>query len=244
MNQNPQYQQPQQPQQPQQQQYQQNPQYQQYQQPVYYQRPPMEKSKVFGILVAAIFGLVAVFALVAMIGFCVKLQAHAGLIISYILVIFAAAGIATAPFVKKYTKFFIMISGLLLAFGYYGISMIMIAQSFGCFVVILGVLAFAFMCWLAHTNNNLLKMFWFVPPALIFIGALINWIVMKYFSVGMKFALAFYLFDFLCTIFLIGGSVVLGLYLVLKHGEKSVSFKIPNPAPRAPQQPQQPYQGQ
>ncbi len=234
----------------------QQPQYQQpqYQQPQYAAAPqyapprqPMDRTKLFGIIVAALFGLIAIFALVAMIGFCASnaMPGHAGVVVTYILIVFGAAGIAVAPFVPKFTKFIILASGVVLAFGYYGISMIMMNQSFGCFVVILGVLAFAFMCWLGYANNNLLRFFWFVPTALIFIGALINWIVMKYFSQGMKFATVFYLFDFLTTIFFLAGAVLLGFYLVFKLGEKSFSFKFPNPTPAPrPQQPQQPQQPQ
>ena len=115
--------------------------------------------------------------------------------------------------------------------------------SFGFVLVVLGYVAFAFVCWLGYTNNKIVKYVWFVPAALIFIGSLINWIAMKYFSVCIKNVTVFFLFDFLGTIVLIGGTVLLGMYLVMKLGEKPAQRKAPVYA-QQPQQPQQPYQGQ
>jgi len=225
-------------------QYQQAPQ-QPYQQP-YYQAPkaPMSKKQIFGLIVTICFGVAAIFALIAMIGFCVKLRADAGMIISYIIITLACIGIAIAPFLKAYSKLVICLSGCALFLGYYGFSISSLAGSFGFFVLILGYACLAILCWLGYTNNNLVKIFAFIPGSVIFVGALINWIVIKYFTM-MKYAVVFYLFDFLTTLVLIGGSVLLGLYLIEMLGVQSKTLRIPNPAPRAPRAPQQPqYQPQ
>ena len=236
--------QPQYQQAPQQPQYQPQPQYQQpYQQPVYKApKQPMAKDKLFGLLTTILFGAAALFALIAMIGFCVKLSAHAGMIVSYVISIFACVGIALAPFFKKFTKLCITASSAALFLGMYGISMIGLAGSFGYFILMLGFACLAALCWLSYTNNNLVKTLWFVPAPVIFLGAMLNWIIEKYFTM-MKWAVAFYLFDLLFAVVAVGAAVILGLYLKELHGVQSVKISIPNPAPRAPQQPQQP-QGQ
>ena len=221
-------------------------------------RAPMDKKKIFALIVSICFGVAALFALIAMIGFCVKIQAHAGLIISYIIVVLACTGIALSPIFKNFTKICIEISSFALFLGIYGISMVMISSSFGFFIYMLGFAALACLCWLAVNNNNLVKLLFYVPAAVIFVGALINWIVVKYFTM-MKWAVVFYLFDFLFAIVIIGATVILGLYLSELHGFQSPRFNMPNPAPRAPkarpqfyqqppqqyaQQPQQPQQAQ
>ena len=241
-------QQPQQPQQQPQQAYQapqQAPYQQPYQQPYQAPKAPMAKNKLFGLLISIIFGAAALFELIAMIGYCVKFRADAGIIISYIIIVLSCIGIAIAPFLKAYTKLCIAASGAALFLGAYGISMLFISGSFGFFLYMLGFACLALLCWLGYKNNNLLnnnKWLVFIPAGVIFVGALINWIVGKYFSM-MKYAVVYPLFDFLFGLTVIGGAVILGMYLVLTFGEKGAEFKIPNPGaqPQRPQQP--PYQG-
>ena len=243
--QQPQYQQaPQAPQQPYQQPYQQQPQYQQpYQQPVY-QAPkqPMAKDKLFGLLTTILFGTAALFELIAFIGICAKGGASAygaGFVISTIISILGCIGIAIAPFIRKYTKFIIAASAAGLFLGVYGVSTILISLSVGYLFYALGFACLGILCWLHYVGNQFAKMMWigFVPAGLIFLGALLNWIIVKYFSM-MKFATVYYLFDFLFGIVIIGAAVILGLYLIAIFNEKSAKISIPNPAPRAPQQPQ------
>ena len=215
------------------------------QQPVQGYRPapaaPKDSKKVFGLVVSIVFGVAALFGLIALIGFCTKLQSHAGMIISFIFAILACIGIAIAPMLKEYKKLCITACSALLFLGMYGISMLGIAGSFGYFVYMLGFAALAFLCWLFYTNNNLSKnvALIFIPAAVIFLGALLNWIIDKYFTM-MKYALVFYLFDFLFAIAIIGGAVILALYLSAIRDEKSKQISIPNPDVRAPQGP---YQG-
>ncbi|MBQ7715164.1 MAG: zinc ribbon domain-containing protein [Clostridia bacterium] len=208
---------------------------------------PMDKKKLFGLLVTILFGVAALFALVALIGFCVKLQAHAGMIISFVFAILACIGIAIAPMLKAYKKVVITACAALLFLGMYGISMIGISGSFGYFVYMLGFAALALLVWLFYTKNNLSNnmALIFIPAGLIFLGALLNWIIAKYFTM-MKWALVFYLFDFLFGIVIVGCAVILVLYLKEIRDEKGFQFNMPNPGARAPQQPrqpQQPYQG-
>ena len=107
--------------------------------------------------------------------------------------------------------------------------------------------ALALLVWLFYTKNNLSNnmALIFIPAGLIFLGALLNWIIAKYFTM-MKWALVFYLFDFLFGIVIVGCAVILVLYLKEIRDEKGFQFNMPNPGARAPQQPrqpQQPYQG-
>lgn len=257
MNQNPQSQQ--QPQQPQYQQPQYQQPQQQYQQPVYYQRPPMDKGKLFGIIVTSLFGAAAVFALVALIGFCASkaMPSNALVIVAEIFAILGCAGMAVAPFIKGIGKLITAVSGLVILFGGIGLSLSLytfssmigsgsgFGGSFGYFLVLLGYISFAFVCWLYYTNNKIVKYLCFVPGGLILIGSIINWIVMKYFSVCIKNATVFFLFDFLGTLFFVGATVLFGLYIMIKLGGAQRQRPV-YAQPQQPQyqQPQQPYQGQ
>ena len=238
--------QPQQPQQPQQQ-YQQ-PQQQYQPQQAYAPKAPTDKKKLFGLLVSIIFGVAAVFSFVSLIGFCAKYGGGAGMIISFILVILACTGIALAPLFKQYTKLCIASSGLLLFIAIYGISIGGIDGSFGYFVYALGFAALAALCWLAYKKNGLARRLWvvFIPAGAILVGAVLNWIILKYFSVYMKYSVIYPLFDLLFAITMVGGAVILGLYLIETFNDESIQLSIPDPdaKPNAPkaQQPQNPYQ--
>ena len=245
--QQPQYQQaPQAPQQPYQQpQYQQAP-HQSYQQPAYQPSGSFlsnltSNSRLLGLIMAMCFGAAALFALIALIGFCVKLTSHAGMIVSYIVAILGCLGIALAPFFNAYTKLCVTASSAALFLGMYGVSMIGLSGSFGYIVLALGFACLAALCWLSYTNNNLVNVTWFVAAPVIFLGAMLNWIIEKYFSM-MKWALVFYLFDLLFALAVVGGAVVLGLYLRGLQGVQSAKPSIPNPASRAPRAPQYPPQ--
>ncbi len=217
------------------------------QQPVYQQpyaaapAAPMSKKKLFGLMVTILFGVAALFALIALIGFCVKLQAHAGMIISFVFAILACIGIAIAPFLKAYTKIVITSCAALLFLGMYGISMIGISASFGYFIYMLGFAALAFLVWLFYTKNNLSNnmALMFIPAGVILLGALLNWISSRYFTM-MKWAVVFYLFDLLFAIVIVAAAVFLPLYLKEIRDDKGYQFNMPNPGARAPQQP---YQG-
>ena len=227
---------------PQQAAYQQAPGYQQpYQQ---YRAPaaPKNNAKVFALVLSIVFGVAAIFALIAMIGYCAKAaMAEAGLVISYVLVILACIGIALAPFFKEYKKVCITAGAALLFLGIYGISVIGISASVGFLFYMLGIAALALLCWLFYTKNNLSKKvaLIFIPAGVIFLGALLNWIIAKYFSM-MKYALVYYLFMFLFDLVIIGGAVILVLYLTSIWDEKAKQLSMPNPGAKAPQPP---YQG-
>ena len=185
-----------------------------------------------------------------MIGLCAKGGSPgAGYIISDIFAILGCIGIALAPLFNKYTKFIIAASSAGLFLGMYGVSTIFISASVGFLFFMLGFACFAILCWLNYAGNHYAKIMWlgFVPAGLIFLGALLNWIICKYFSFGMKVALVYYLFDFLAGLVLIGAVVIIGLYLIEIFNDKAAKFSIPNPGqkPQAPRQPPQPpYQGQ
>ena len=240
-------QQPAAPQQPQQayQAPQQAPYQQPYQQPYQAPKAPMAKNKLFGLLTMILFGTAALFELVSMIGLCaVGGAAGAGFIISSIVTVLACVGIALAPLFKQYTKLCVTASAAGLFIGIYGLSIMGINGSVGFLFYMLGFAALALLCWLVYNGNHFAKQIWvgFIPAGVIFLGALLNWIIGKYFTM-MKYATVYYLFAFLFDVVIIGASVILAFYLVEIFEEKGVKFSIPNPGaqPQRPQQP--PYQG-
>lgn len=216
--------------------------YQQAPQQAYQYRAPAAPAgnkNVLALVVSIVFGVAAVFGLIALIGFCVKLSSHAGMIISFVFAILACIGIALAPLFKEYKKVCITACSALLFLGMYGISMIGIASSFGYFIYMLGFAAFALTMWFFYTKNSLADKLWFIAPAVIFLGALLTWIIAKYFTM-MKYAVVYYLFDLLFAIVIVGGAVVLSLYMISIKNEKEAKVSMPNPGAKAPQPP---YQG-
>ncbi len=204
---------------------------------------PVDKKKIFSIFVPIVFGLCAVFALLALIGACTRGGSAPGMIISYVFVILACTAIALAPLFGNYKKFCILIAAVVLAIGMYGLSISGLSSSVGFLFTMLGYAGLAFVCWLYYNDNSLSKVVWFIPAALIFIGSLLNWIIIRYFTL-MRWALMYYLFGFLFDLFMIAGAILLPLYLMELRNEKSVKFSVPDPAQRRPKAPNQPpYQG-
>ena len=211
---------------------QQAPYQQPYQQPYQAPRAPMAKNKLFGLLTTILFGTAALFELIAFIGLCTKGGASiygAGFVISNIIMILGCTGIAIAPFVMNYSKFIIAASAAALFLGVYGVSTILIMTSVGYLFYTLGFACFGILAWLYYSGNKFAKCRWigFVPAGLTFLGCLLNWIIVKYFS-GMKFALVFYLFDFLFGLVIIGAMVIAGFYFYETFEEKSAKINIPN----------------
>jgi len=216
-------------------------------QPYQYRAPaaPKNNANVFALVLSIVFGAAALFALLAFIGFCTSGNAAfngAGSIISFIFVILSCIGIAIAPLLKQYAKLCITICAATLFLGIYGLSVIMIRGSVGYLFLLLGFAALAFLCWLHYTKNNIASQFWtiFVPAGVMFLGFLLNWIIMKYFSNMRGSLVLFLLFDFLFGITIVGGAVILGLYLLKIKDDKFAKISMPNPGAKAPQPP---YQG-
>ncbi len=262
--QQPQYQPPQQPQyQPQ---YQGQPQYQpQYQQPQYRPQPapkkPTDKKTLFGIITAACFGAAVLFTLIGLIVIMATIGSFrltAPVFFSSLVAILGLGGFVAAAFIKSYTKFIAFVSSIVLYVGEFGMmvySIMAVATGnsiFGAGRILwsVGFIVLIAFCWLAYDNNSLVKKLWFVPGAVLLTGLLIIPFAEHYFTSG---AVAYSIFDLLAMLSLTGGSVILGLYFTLIHGEKVKGFRIPDPEkrqtkvpqPQQPQQPQQtPYQGQ
>ena len=147
--------------------------------------------------------------------------------------ILGCVGIAIAPFIVNYMKFIIAASAAGIFLGVYGISAILIQFSVGFLFYALGFACFGIICWLYYSGNKFVKPFWVttIPAGLVFIGALLNWIIIKYFS-AMSFALVFYLFDFLFGLVIIGAIVIAGFFFAETFEDKSAKIQIPN-GPRA-----------